>query len=614
MKKAVFLFVTVFALFAVSCAGGVPTGGNTPVPTALPVSVQPSVTVSNEPVVFPTESVKGEFSITTAVENGYTIEDGLCTITKGGTYVFSGKWKGQIRVNAGEEDKVILELNGFAAENDADSVVFAESADKLTVKAEKGTVNTLSDLRPLQTEEKDSDTAGTACIYSECDTEIEGKGTLTVKSTYHNGIHSKKDLTLKNLTLYVSAPDNALKGNDSVTVASGDITVVSTAGDGIKTTDSDISSKGNQRGTVKISGGKIRVYASCDAVDSAYDVEISGEAEIVLKTDKYAAEVVEGITTHVWNRKTQSFPWSGKTQAEDVSTKGVKADNAVRVTGGKTEISAVDDAMHANYGTILENGEKGAGKILISGGETVLISEDDAVHADYLLEISGGTVNVLSSYEGLEGNLVTVSGGNVTVYATDDGVNASGSFVKPVVTVSGGFLDVTVSDGDVDGIDSNGNYVQTGGFVVVRDGSSDASGNASGLDTDGTCSITGGTFVCVGPIGKTPSTSSGNCWVSFGNTAGGGRMQPGGPGGGFGHGGGFGPGGGMQPGGSTVRFSAGEYVLSGESGELFRFTLGGTYSALWISSDLFSVGKSYSLSGGGTEKTWKQNALYMQVG
>ena len=46
------------------------------------------------------------------------------------------------------------------------------------------------------------------------DLDIKGKGTLYVTSTYNNGIASTKDLTIKNLTLEVNVPNNALKGND----------------------------------------------------------------------------------------------------------------------------------------------------------------------------------------------------------------------------------------------------------------------------------------------------------------------------------------------------------------------------------------------------------------
>ena len=66
----------------------------------------------------------------------------------------------------------------------------------------------------------------------------------------------------------------------------------------------------------------------------------------------------------------------------------------------------------------------------------------------------------------------------------------------PTIEVSGGYLDVSVSpSGDTDGIDSNGNYTQTGGVVIARGPNS---GNMSAIDADGTVSISGGTLIVLG--------------------------------------------------------------------------------------------------------------------
>ena len=53
---------------------------------------------------------------------------------------------------------------------------------------------------------------------------------------------------------------------------------------------------------------------------------------------------------------------------------------------------------------------------------------------------------------------------------------------------------------DVDGIDSNGSYTQTGGFVVVSNPNADSGGNMSALDVDNTVTITGGIIVALGTV------------------------------------------------------------------------------------------------------------------
>ena len=118
------------------------------------------------------------------------------------------------------------------------------------------------------------------------DLTLAGTGTLNVKSTNNNGIHTKDDLVAKELTLTVNCKDNALKGNDSVTISSGTYTLIATQGDAIKTTNSAIKYDTDGvtikkiQGMVTISGGTLNLYAACDGIDAAYNAEISGDAVI----------------------------------------------------------------------------------------------------------------------------------------------------------------------------------------------------------------------------------------------------------------------------------------------------------------------------------------------
>ena len=223
---------------------------------------------------------------------------------------------------------------------------------------------------------------------------------------------------------------------------------------------------------------------------------------------------------------------SGNNNSADKSAKGIKAENEIYIKSGTISIETYDDAIHANNDGTIENKDvTPQGNVIISGGTTTLKASDDAVHADGKLTITGGNVNVTSSYEGLEGNVIDISGGTIYVYGTDDGVNAGSGKNTPSITVSGGYLDVEVpTNGDTDGIDSNGAYTQTGGVVIVK-GPGSASGGgmamAAALDTDGAVTISSGSLIVFGAIEKTPSSrvtrtlvasntvSSGNHTISF---------------------------------------------------------------------------------------------------
>lgn len=267
---------------------------------------------------------------------------------------------------------------------------------------------------------------------------------------------------------------------------------------------------------------KVYVFASDATTYSISTAKYSSKDGFTVNTQKDTIALSlsnDVITSSGWTSYTQStsqqggFSWGGmqggNTNVAETTAKGIKADNEITISSGALTIKAYDDGLHANYGETLENGEKGTGIITISGGTLNIYASDDAIHADNTLNITGGEINITNSYEGLEANIINVSGGTTYIYATDDGINASKKInLTPEVNVSGGILDITISGGDVDGIDSNGNFTQSGGIVITR-GGTNGSNMSTGLDVDGTAKITGGLFICFGRPEKTPTASSG---------------------------------------------------------------------------------------------------------
>ena len=559
-----------------------------------------------------------------------TLSNGTYDSSKGEyTFTISGNYE-QVYVNAPDK-AIVLELNGVTIQNSLNSPIYVADCDEIEISAKKGTTNNIKDNRPIFTEEE-SDQGKGALYVDNGDLKLKGTGTLNITASYYNGIHCKDDVKIQKQTLNVTAVNHGIRGNDSITVTSGTINITC-GGDGLHTENSDISSKGNQRGNVTINGGSLTINSWSDAIQAAYNVEVEeldSEAPITInaKTNKYSSyngETVDVSSTTLYlkmNSSTYSngaytyaalingqwykanykgtqstgdfggFPggpggpgggrpgssstyyiyelqkpsgatsftlyrfqgnnvstfseteynaksdakafndaydmvqisvssskisfssWSnyssGNNNGADISAKGMKAENEIVIKNGTINIKAYDDAIHANNDGTLENGTTPLGNVKISGGDITLNASDDGIHADYTLEISGGKTNIESAYEGLEGNLINISGGETYVYATDDGVNATKGKSSPAITVSGGYLDVAVpSNGDTDGIDSNGSFTQKGGVVIVK-GPGSASGNAFGaaaLDTDGNVTLSDGTLAVFGGIEKTPSTS-----------------------------------------------------------------------------------------------------------
>ncbi len=312
-KKKLLGLLALLGTFSLALAGceadvlkdeNIPAGTTTSTDATGETVSTTSESAENEVEEAPTVSEKNTISVTvesnTELGTGeYTVENNIYTITKAGEYTFTGELsEGSIVVNA-EEAEVIINLNGVNISSAATSPINIIAAGDVEISAKSDSVNYITDNRTTA-----SDEDPTAAIYSTSDLKIKGKGELYVFGNYNNGIHTKDDLTIKNLNLYVKAVNNAIKGNDSVEIENAIATVISTGGDGIKTTNSDISDKGNQRGSIVILGSTvISVYACCDGLDAAYDVEIKAddegnEPELNVFTSTYSSYSDDSPTTN----------------------------------------------------------------------------------------------------------------------------------------------------------------------------------------------------------------------------------------------------------------------------------------------------------------------------
>lgn len=569
--------------------------------------------------------ITGEFSITSTDGSTITQNDSVYTITQAGEYTVTGLLsEGQIVVNADDNAEITIVLNGTSITCSNGSPIYIKNADNVKIKSEENTYNCIVDARTEADDNPDNSSSenGNAAIYAACDLKLVGKGALSVTGNHNNGIQSKDDISIKNVTIKVNAVNNAIKGNDEVAIESGEIIAISRKGDGIKTSNSSLSTKGKQKGNVIISGGNIDIYAACDGIDAAYGVDVSGDGNLNIYTDTYsdyseavAADNSGSSASSVGtppdmnntqnngnmgnppdmnnsssnpgmkgnfgggNRAANGMPGnnsSGNSSKKSYSTKGIKAESEINISGAAINISSTDDGIHANSDSgVLETGEDGKGIISISGGTITISTGDDGIHADKELNITDGYINVLTSYEGLEAITINISGGQSFVYAADDGINActgDGSST-PLINITGGYVDVTTGSGDTDGIDSNGSYTQSGGMVFVKGGSS--SGQVSGsIDVDGNITITGGTCVALGGICETPVNSV-NAYVF-----------------------------------SSVSFNAGSYSVKDSSGnEIISFTLNNSYSNGWICASALTTNTEYTLYFDGSSLAgWTQSA------
>lgn len=501
--------------------------------------------------------------------SGVSINNATVTISKEGCYLINGELEdGQIIVDAGDSDKVQLVLDKASIHCSTGSAILVRNADKVKVTLAADSENELSDGTEYQTDDDNPD----AALFSKDDLVINGSGSLTVQGNYKHGIAGNDDLVITGGRLTVNSLSHALRGKDSVAILDGTF-VLTSQKDGIQASNTEDSTKG----WVQIDGGNFTIQSSGDGIQAETNLSIydgsftitsgggavngadhtenrgggfgrpggnrpdsangqtspempSQPAEGGQTPSEMPSQPAEGEQSSSGNESDYSELIFDPDDFDDtstddsdttVSTKGIKAGNALLIQQGTFVIDSADDAIHSNY------------SVTIDGGSFQLSSGDDGIHAEAYLNINGGTTTIAESYEGLEAAQIHISGGTTQVSSSDDGLNATGgsSFelvdgllvLKDIsssdteqtfggrggmfevedncdITISGGNLTVTTSNGD--GIDSNGSLNVSGGTVLVFGSSS---GGEGALDYTGSSSISGGTLVALGSSGMAQS-------------------------------------------------------------------------------------------------------------
>ena len=350
--------------------------------TGIDIQFEKNMTTTMPDTTVPDDIEEKPLSIVclAGTPNCYKIEGTTITFTTVNAetvYAISGTFKGNIVIDTGDNYKFDLEMHGFTLLCDYTSPITVLSGDEVSLKAKKDYNNYIYDSREVL--DVNDVTQEDAAIYSEVDLEIAGKGNLVVNSKNNNGIHTKDDLQIKNLTLNVSCKDNALKGNDSVEITDAITTLIASEGDCIKTTNSHINANtGNQKGTVYIAGGNHTLYAAGDGIDSSYDV-------IIEKSAQYNTKI--SIFTGKYSKYSDVSSVS--------SSNGIKVTNEIVIKSGTVDIQSYSEGIYTKIdGGILENGSAPKGNVTISGGSVSIKSSNKGIKVDGNLSVAEGTLTL----------------------------------------------------------------------------------------------------------------------------------------------------------------------------------------------------------------------------
>jgi hypothetical protein len=141
----------------------------------------------------------------------------------------------------------------------------------------------------------------------------------------------------------------------------------------------------------------------------------------------------------------------------------IEAHDAIEISDGTIAIYECHDGLHAD-----KESDETVGYIYISGGYININAIDDAIHATTDIKIDAGDI-VLSGAEGIEGTVIMINGGNIDITATGDGINAAhkSDNTVPLYEQNNGSVTIRMSEGDTDGLDSNGDIVMNGGTLNI---------------------------------------------------------------------------------------------------------------------------------------------------
>ena len=446
-------------------------------------------------------------------DKAYKLEGTTLTFTTIGeetVYSISGTFRGNIVIDVGDSYKFELELHGLSLVCNSTNPITVISGDEVAIKAKKDTKNYIYDMRSAI--DTTDETLYSGAIHSDVDLEIGGKGELTVISENNNGIHSKDDLQVKNLTLSVACIDNALKGNDSVEIEGGNTTLIASGGDCIKTSNSDISEKGNQRGSISIVGGTHTLYAACDGIDATYNVTVDDSTTVLnIYTDKYSnysKEVTETASDVNYIRFTSNkYYYSVKYYNSDTDYTWVNAEYHSKVSGGRSTY------YYYSYPKMPDYAKQ---QFFIYEKESQRGQEEEClVSSDYLTPNSGSdTFALTQSYNGLSYQWTNYTtkvqesgwgggpggfGGGPGGFGegnTDKGDHSTkGIKAANEIVINAGTINIKAYDDAIHA--NNDTTLENGasplGNVTVNGGNITAYSNDDGLHADGTLNIKAGT-------------------------------------------------------------------------------------------------------------------------
>ena len=414
--------------------------------------------------------------------------------------------------------KATVELNGLTLVNktwvSSGAAVHIQNGKRIKVKVLDGTTNALTDAADGSQKgalyikgHPEFSGKGTLSVNGKVKHAIKSgeymtvkDATLKVQSAAGDGINCGQYFLMESGTLDISGVED-----DGIQCDIDDTEVGSTG----ETADHEDEDSGN----IYLEGGQITINTAgiaAKGVKSEGDLIVKGGVIEILTTGngKWDEEDLKTKAAACLGSDAKVVISGGTLTLTSTGAggKGINCDAAFELSGGAVTI-VTKGALYYHDGTTENTNYTGNTDNVNSD----YYSSSKGVKADGAITISGGKISVSTAGRNAEGieskTSILISDGEVTVNSYDDGINVGGDGSDLII--SGGYVYSRAMNND--GIDGNGNVYVKGGLVYAVGANSPEVAIDANSEEQKKLYVQGGTLIAVGGLESGSQISGGTC-------------------------------------------------------------------------------------------------------
>ena len=433
------------------------------------------------------------------------------------TYILSGSSEDGEFYMSGSY-KATVELNGLTLTNakpvTSGAAVHIQNGKRIKVKVLEGTSNTLVDAANGSQKgafyvkgHPEFSGKGTLTVTGNVKHAIKSGEYMTVKdatikvqSAAGDGINCGQYFLMESGVLDISGVED-----DGIQCDIDDTEVGSTG----ETADHEDEDSGN----IYLEGGQITINTAgiaAKGVNSEGDLIVKGGVTDITTTGngKWDEEDVKTKAAACLGSDAKVVISGGTLTLTSTGAggKGINCDAAFELSGGEVTI-VTKGALYYHNGTTENTNYTGNTDNVNSD----YYSSSKGVKADGAITISGGKISVATAGRNAEGieskTSILISDGEVTVNSYDDGINVGGDGSDLII--SGGYVYSRAMNND--GIDGNGNVYVKGGLVYAIGANSPEVAIDANSEEQKKLYVQGGTLIAVGGLESGAQISGGTC-------------------------------------------------------------------------------------------------------